>query len=207
MLAKSPVPGRAKTRLSPPLSPTDAAAVAEASLADTLEAVAATGVERKILALQGPTGPWLPPGFEVIEQVEGSLNDRLAAAWDYAGGPGLQIGMDTPQVTPSLLEGALSTLLDQSWDAVLGLAEDGGWWGIGMRDPSAAVFDGVAMSCSDTGIQQLESLRSLGHRVAMLPVARDIDNFGDARAVAGLIPGSRTADVVKSVSQGGGDSQ
>src|SRR5690606_23084798 len=62
VMAKAPVAGRVKTRLVPPLSAAEAAAVAEAALADTLEAVAACGAERRVLALDGEPGPWLPEG-------------------------------------------------------------------------------------------------------------------------------------------------
>src|SRR3954447_17694456 len=98
VMAKSPVPGRVKTRLCPPCSPGEAAAVAEAALADTLDAVAACGADRKIVALDGEPGDWLPAGFELIRQCRGSLTDRLAHAWSATGGGGVQIGMDTPQV-------------------------------------------------------------------------------------------------------------
>src|SRR5438105_10641512 len=98
VMAKAPRAGLVKTRLCPPLTPAEAAAVAGAALRDTLAAVAASNAERWIIALDGPVGPWLPPGFEIIEQCQGSLDMRLAHAWHEAGGPGVQIGMDTPQV-------------------------------------------------------------------------------------------------------------
>ena len=120
VLAKEPVPGRVKTRLCPPFSPQDAAELAEAALADTLAAVARCGAERRVLALDGAAGAWLPEGFEVIGQVPGSLDVRLAAAWQATGGPGLQIGMDTPQVTPDLLDRSLDALLGDGVDAALG---------------------------------------------------------------------------------------
>jgi glycosyltransferase A (GT-A) superfamily protein (DUF2064 family) len=81
VLAKTPVPGRVKTRLSPALSPGQAALVAAAALADTLAAVAASGVERRILALDGAPGDWIPSGFEVVAQCGDTFNERLAAAW------------------------------------------------------------------------------------------------------------------------------
>ncbi|WP_166346912.1 TIGR04282 family arsenosugar biosynthesis glycosyltransferase [Phytoactinopolyspora limicola] len=197
VLAKAPAPGRVKTRLSPPLSPAAAAAVAEAALADTLEVVAGCDVDRRILALDGPRGPWLPPGFEVIPQVSGSLNQRLAAAWEYAGGPGVQIGMDTPQVTPGLLTHALSIVMGSAADAALGLAEDGGWWAIALDQPRPGVFRGVPMSRPDTGRQQYDRLRALGLRVRSLPVLRDLDDVVDALAIAGAAPTSRTAGAVQ----------
>ena len=99
-----------KTRLCPPCTAEEAAAVADAALADTLDAVAACGAARKVLALDGPPGPWLPPGFEVIPQRGTTFNQRLANAWADTGGPGLQIGMDTPQVTAPELDGLLARL-------------------------------------------------------------------------------------------------
>jgi len=196
VLAKAPVAGRVKTRLCPPCSPVEAAAIAEAALADTLDAVAASGASRHILALDGAPGEWLPPGFEVIPQVQGGLDVRLAAAWMAAGGPGIQIGMDTPQVSAALLDGAISRLDDAGCDALLGLASDGGWWAIGLRVPDDRAFIGVPMSTADTGACQHERLRALGLRVGHLPELRDIDTFDDAVAVADLIPTSRTAAAV-----------
>ena len=68
------------------------------------------GADRRLLALDGRPGPWLPAGFEVFAQRGRGLDERLAAAWDSAGGPGLQIGMDTPQVTAGLLDDCLQRL-------------------------------------------------------------------------------------------------
>jgi glycosyltransferase A (GT-A) superfamily protein (DUF2064 family) len=193
VLAKAPFPGRSKTRLTPSLTPAEAAEVAEAALADTLEAVAACGADRLLLALDGEPGPWLPAGFEVFPQVAGTFNERLAAAWAHAGGPGLQIGMDTPQITPDLLDASLSTVLDGGRDAALGFAEDGGWWALGLTRPHPDAFEGVPMSRDDTGLRQRERLLALGLTVAELPVLRDLDDIDDARAIAGLAPGTRTA--------------
>lgn len=195
VLAKAPVPGRVKTRLSPPLTTVEAAAVAEAALADTFEAVAGCGADRLIVALDGEPGPWLPEGFEVVPQVAGSFNERLAAAWAFAGGPGLQIGMDTPQVTSALLDECLAAVVEHG--SALGLAEDGGWWAIGFTEPHPEAFAGVPMSREDTGRRQLERLRALGLRPAELPVLRDLDDAEDARAIAALVPQSRTAGAVR----------
>ncbi|WP_205857088.1 TIGR04282 family arsenosugar biosynthesis glycosyltransferase [Phytoactinopolyspora endophytica] len=197
VLAKAPAPGRSKTRLSPVFGPVQAAAIAEAALADTLDAVARCNVERKIIALDGEPGLWLPPGFDVVPQVSGTLNERLAAAWAYADGPGLQIGMDTPQVTPELLERSLAAVDGHGADAALGLAKDGGWWAIALRGPHPEAFRDVPMSRPDTGRRQHARLRSLGLDVALLPMLQDLDDADDARAVTELIPGSRTASAVR----------
>ena len=194
VLAKAPVPGRVKTRLCPPLSPVEAAEVAAAALADTLEAVAASGCARRILALDGAPGDWLPPGFTVVAQRGHTLNERLAAAWTAAGGPGLQIGMDTPQVTPELLDHCLERTAAPGASASLGLAEDGGWWALGLATGwKVDVFAGVAMSEPTTGAHQLGVLRSLGHEVHDLPVLRDLDRIEDLEALAREVPSARVA--------------
>lgn len=201
-MAKAPVPGRSKTRLTPDLTTVEAAAVAEAALADTLAAVAGCGADRRIVALDGEPGPWLPAGFEVVPQVEGTFNERLAAAWARAGGPGLQIGMDTPQVTAALLDASLAVVTDDGRDAALGLAEDGGWWALGLARPHPEAFRDVPMSRSDTGLMQRKQLEALGLAVADLPVLRDLDDAEDARAIARLAPRTRTAVNLRGVMDG-----
>ena len=196
VMAKSPRPGRVKTRLCPPCTAVEAAAVAAAALADTLDAVAASGAARKVLALDGPPGPWLPPGFEVIRQRGTTFNDRLTNAWADTGGPGVQIGMDTPQVTAAELDGLLG-LIDggaPARPAVLGHALDGGWWVIGWRaaDPHE-VFAGVPMSTATTGPVQETRLRRLGFDVVRAAPKQDIDTVDDLAAVADRWPQLRTA--------------
>lgn len=201
VMAKAPVPGRVKTRLCPPCTAREAAAVAAAALADTLAAVAASRAARKVLALDGPPGPWLPPGFEVIPQRGSTFNDRLASAWSDTGGPGLQIGMDTPQVTAEELDGLLAALDDTAGrPAVLGPALDGGWWVIGWRraDPRA-VFAGVPMSTAVTGRAQARRLVGLGFDLVPAQPKRDIDRIDDLFAVAAAHPGLRTAAAASAI--------
>lgn len=182
VMAKAPVPGRAKTRLCPPCTPEQAAAIAEAALTDTLAAVDACVAERRIVALDGAPGHWLPAGFEVIPQRGLSFADRLANAWEDAAGPGIQIGMDTPQVRPEELDRLLG--LVRPGHAVLGHALDGGWWVIGFDgvDPHA-VFDEVPMSNALTGHRQRLRLQSLGLAVSRAPDKRDIDTVADLASV------------------------
>lgn len=198
VVAKEPVAGRSKTRLCPPCNAAEAAAVAEVALAHTLEAAIAAGVERRLLALDGSPGPWLPPGFEVVPQADGDLGRRLAHAWSHIDGPCVQVGMDTPQVTGANLDAALAAL--DGADAALGPAVDGGWWALAMGHPEAGMFDGVAMSRADTGIQQRRRLTALGLAVVDLPPMRDVDTFDDAVAVAAAMPGSDFAGLVAQLS-------
>jgi rSAM/selenodomain-associated transferase 1 len=193
VIAKSPQPGRSKTRLTPPCEPAQAAGLAEAALRDTLDAVAAAHCGERVLALDGPPGAWLPSSFTVVDQGEGGLGCRLARVFSRYADPTLLIGMDTPQVAPGLLEDSIATLLAPGTDAVLGMAGDGGYWAIGFRRPNPRAFDGVPMSRGETGACQLAALDALGLRVAELPVLRDVDRIADARAVAGAAPGGHFA--------------
>src|SRR6185437_10780496 len=126
VIAKEPYPGRVKTRLTPPFTPVQAAELAAASLSDTLAAVAKTTVARRVIALEGTPGRWLPPGFDVIGQRGAGLDERIA--WALADArltlplPVVLIGMDTPQVTPGLLAAAAEPLVSRSADATFGLA-------------------------------------------------------------------------------------
>ncbi len=202
VIAKAPVPGRTKTRLCPPCTPERAAALAEAALADTLDAVRATPhVRRRVLALDGDPGAWLPSGVEVVPQRGEGLDERLAAAFEDVGGPALLVGMDTPQIAPSLLVRAMRALGRRGVDAVLGRAVDGGFWAIGLREPRPDVFLGVPMSTSWTGVRQRERLDALGLGVIELPALRDVDRIEDAWAVAELAPASRFARALRSTSE------
>ncbi|WP_307874832.1 TIGR04282 family arsenosugar biosynthesis glycosyltransferase [Frankia nepalensis] len=205
-MAKEPVPGRVKTRLTPPFTPAQAAAVAEAAIADTLAAVSrlarfpGLGPVRPVLVLDGAVGPWLPVPIEVVPQVRGPFDARLAAAFDAAAGAALLIGMDTPQVTPALLADACRALAHA--DAVFGPAADGGWWALGLRRPDGRLLRGVATSRPDTGARQRERLTQAGLRVATLPVLRDVDTEADVDAVARLAPHGRFAATVRTIRTG-----
>jgi rSAM/selenodomain-associated transferase 1 len=197
VVAKAPVAGRVKTRLCPPCQPEEAAAIAAAAIGDTLEAVLCCGAERRLLALDGDPGDWLPAGFEVVAQRGDGLSERLAAAWTEVDGPCVQIGMDTPQVAPACLDAALDRVTAGS--SALGPATDGGWWAIGMARPVPAVFRDIPMSSPSTGALQWAALEAHGLDPILLPVLRDIDTVEDARAVAALFPHSRTAITVDAV--------
>ena len=193
VITKAPDAGRAKTRLCPPCTYEAAATIAEAALRDTLDAVIAVRDAEPVIVLDGETGSWLPPGVQVLTQRGDGLGDRIANAFADAGTPALLIGMDTPQVTTSMLEDALNILRTPGVDAVLGRADDGGWWAIGFRRPAPGAFAGVPMSTSHTATAQRRRLMELGLRTTLLPTLRDVDTFSDAIVVADEIPGSRFA--------------
>ncbi len=199
VMAKAPQPGKVKTRLCPPCTQGEAARIAEAALVDTLDSVNGSRCRRSVLALDGRWEHPVPVGITVIPQGGGSLGDRLAAALARVDRPVIAIGMDTPQITPTLIDQSAERLLSVDVDAVLGPAVDGGYWAIGLRTPCPHAFAGVPMSTSVTGAHQLAQLRSLGLRAAMLPALRDVDTFADAIAVADEVPASSFAHEVGAV--------
>jgi glycosyltransferase A (GT-A) superfamily protein (DUF2064 family) len=192
VIAKTPVPGRVKTRLTPDLTPDQAADVAEAALADTFDAVLAAPAARRVLVLDGPPRPWFPCGLEVVPQTSGGLDVRLAAAFALCSGPALLVGMDTPQLRPDLL--AVDWADTDAW---FGPAADGGFWALGLRRPDPALLLGVPMSTPRTGAAQLGRLTGAGLRVGLLPELTDIDHVADFAAVAATAPGTRTARLAR----------
>ncbi len=198
VIAKQPLPGTAKTRLCPPCSPGQAASLAGAALLDTLDVVQRTPAERKVLVFEGDARGWQRDGLEVISQRGTGLGERLAAAFEDVAGPALLVGMDTPQLTSDLLLDGMRAL-DVGCDAVLGPALDGGYWSVGLRQPSRAVFDGVPMSVASTLRWQRARLSALALRVYEQMVLRDIDTIEDAHAVAAQAPDSRFAAALASI--------
>jgi rSAM/selenodomain-associated transferase 1 len=199
VIAKEPLPGRAKTRLTPPCSPEQAAKLATASLLDTLEVVGRTPAARRVLVFEGDDRGLRPPGFDLIAQRGNGLGERLQAAFEDVEPPALLVGMDTPQLTPPLLLDAMRWLTEPQVDAVLGPALDGGYWVVGFNKPVPGAFSGVPMSCENTLEQQRRRLRGLGLRVHEQPALRDIDTIGDARAVAHVAPHTRFARALAAI--------
>lgn len=202
VIAKEPVPGRVKTRLTPPFTPAEAAGIAEAALADTLTTLLRVPASRRVLALQGRPGPWLPPGYAVVPQCGGGLDRRIAAALAGCTGPTVLVGMDTPQLTPELLAPATGP---DSWPpgrAWLGPAEDGGFWALGLAEPRPELVVGVPMSTPHTGRDQRLRLLAHGLDVRELPPLRDVDTAADAFEVAAAHPGGRFAATLARLAPG-----
>lgn len=213
LVAKAPVPGFAKTRLSPPATPEQAAEIAAAALLDTLDA--ATGIENAavVVAMTGDLGAATRGGeigealrrTTVIAQRGWDFGARLAnahadAAALHTGASVLQIGMDTPQVTAGLLAAAIEPVLSGRRDSVLGPAEDGGWWALGLAEPRhAQALAGVPMSREDTGERTLRALKAAGLEPGTLPTLSDVDTLADARRVAAEAPHGRFVRAVEAV--------
>ena len=216
MVAKAPEPGRVKTRLCPPLSPAQAATLASAALLDSLATAleAVGGVrQRVVIAWQGELAAAVASaetrqamaGCLVIPQRGASFAERLVRAHAdvadlHPGASVVQIGMDTPQISATHLVTAAQQLHGGHEVAVLGPADDGGWWLLGLSRPSSATaLRQVPMSTDSTGRQTRTALESQGCPVTLTATMRDVDTWADAVGVAALCPTTRFAQAVGAV--------
>ncbi|NGN91714.1 DUF2064 domain-containing protein [Nocardioides sp. KC13] len=207
LVAKAPVPGLVKTRLAAEIGDAAATALAAAALLDTIDACAlAVGTDRCRLSLSGDVAVAFRTdeieaaiaGWTVTPQRGSGLGERLANAHADVTGPVVQIGMDTPQVTTARLLAVADGL--EAADAVLAPAEDGGWWALALRDPSAAtVLRDVPMSTPETYAATRSALERLGLRVAVGERLRDVDHLADVAPVAAAAPTTRFAAVAAEI--------
>lgn len=185
LIAKEPLPGRAKTRLHPPLSLEQAAELAAASINDTITTLLASQASKLVLAWDGVELPFGHESFEVVHQVPGTLDERLGAIFDACEGPTVLVGMDTPQLSLDDLAPVFEPWVADCW---FGPANDGGFWALGMNEPDGSLIRGVPMSREDTGALQWQRLADAGLTTAMLPRLTDVDTIADAHEVAAGAP-------------------
>jgi uncharacterized protein len=207
LIAKVPEAGRVKTRLCPPLIPSEAAEVAVAMLADTLASAVSSGADpwcvydgdERLLARH------LRLPVPLLRQVGGELDARLAAAQADLFARGydrvLLLGADCPSVSGAYLCQAIDALADT--DLVLGPAIDGGYTLIGTNAPSPALFDGMPMSTDRVLTDTLERAVQQRLQVRLLAWRYDIDTIADlvdARASGQLAHAPATLAVVDRLS-------
>lgn len=210
VVAKAPVAGEVKTRLGTDIGYDVAARLAAAALLDTLDVMETVfPLGRRHLALAGDLD-LAERGAEIRERLltwsvhrqrGDGLGERLANAHaDVAvSGPGgvVQVGMDTPHISRTELSAVVAALAGSA--AVLGPAEDGGWWVLGLTDPAAArVLVDVPMSTERTGAATEAALVARGVPVVHVATLRDVDTVADADAVAALAPRTRFARLWRS---------
>ena len=207
LTAKAPVPGEVKTRLGAEIGDRAAAALAAAALLDTIEVLTAFGGNGRChLALSGDLGRAVDgpaisaalAGWTVRPQQGAGFAARLAHAHQQVAGPVIQVGMDTPQLTVTDLAGIAAGL--EQGDAVLGPADDGGWWVLGLPDPLyAACLANVEMSLPSTCTLTQEALEQQGLVVLLGARLRDVDTIADAIVVVAEAPQTRFAEAWRSM--------
>ncbi len=193
IFAKPPVAGQVKTRLARSLGQDVAAELAAAFFADTWALVRALPWARPVLATTQaarPEGLACEPDAEVWPQGEGGLGERLERVFQRAleRGPwALALGADTPGLPAHLLEDARARLAAGA-DAVLGPAEDGGFYLLALRRcPPGLLAEGLPWSAADTCQRTRERLESHGLRTELLAPWFDVDTEADLLRLADLL--------------------
>jgi rSAM/selenodomain-associated transferase 1 len=207
IVAKAPIPGRAKTRLVPPLTAEQAAALQEALLRDTLEACRAEVPDTALLYADPSEAPALAqlagPDVPLVLQDGRGLGDalRLGMARGLAVGPTALVSSDIPGLPPGSL-GRAFALLEGSCDVVLGPALDGGYWLIAMREPSDVPFDAIPWSTPAACAVTVQRCKEAGLEVATIDHWRDIDTPVDLAFVlrdVDELPAPRTVRTVRAL--------
>lgn len=182
VMAKQPLAGQTKTRLCPPLSPTQAATLYEGLLLDTLALVdGLPGIDLAI-AITPPTAqPYFrsitAPGTRLLAVTGPDIGDCLTQALGGVLGMGyhkaLALNSDGPSLPPEYLSRAVAAL-DEA-DIVLGPSLDGGYYLVGMKHLQAGLFQGLAWSTDRVFAETLQRAEELGLRAALAPGWYDID--------------------------------
>jgi rSAM/selenodomain-associated transferase 1 len=195
VFTRTPVPGRVKTRLIPAIGVERAANLHRAMLWRAVETAAAARI--------GAVGLWCWPSsehpylgeirrvFDVNLHVQSGadLGERMhrALARACADAPGaLLIGTDCPFLEAGDLQEAADALRDGA-DAVIGPAEDGGYYLIGVRRSDPQVFSGIEWGSRQVLATTRDRFRDLGWRWRELAMRRDVDRAEDLAAVEELL--------------------
>jgi len=188
LMAKAPRVGEVKTRLVPPLTAQEAAALnvcflrdMAANIKSVSETEAASG-----LVVYTPTGSEsafegvLPTGFELLVQRGTGLGDRLCNATDdllrQGYGAVCLINSDSPTLPQSILIRAIESLAIEADRVVLGAAEDGGYYLIGLKHAHRNLFNGIAWSTSDVLARTRQRAAEIDLPVEILPPWYDVDD-------------------------------
>ncbi len=195
VIAKRPSPGATKTRLTPPLTPVQAASLYEAFLSDTLDiARAVPDVARFIYFAPDEAAGYfsaLAPDFDLAPQVGAGLGERLDHALTrfLSGGYARVVVMDSDSPTLPVEHVAQAFNELETADVVLGPCEDGGYYLIGLTRPQPRLLREVRMSQPEVLSETVALAETLGLRLALLPGWYDVDTADElARLQAEMVP-------------------
>jgi rSAM/selenodomain-associated transferase 1 len=193
VMAKRPSPGHTKSRLTPPFSAADAAALYECFLRDVLDLARAVPDVTPFIAYSPPDSEnyfrELAPDLGRVPQIGNTLGDRLDYVLSFCLEAGFKtvaaINSDSPTLPVSHLEQAFQCLAEKDTDVVLGPCEDGGYYLIGWKEPQPALVREVEMSTRHV-LQDTLDLAALHNlQVSLTPTWYDIDNIDDLERLAG----------------------
>jgi uncharacterized protein len=188
VMAKAPRPGKVKTRLAPPLTLDQAAAINVCFLRDTAEniaAVAASGHAAGVISYT-PIGDealfdnLLPAEFTLVPQRGDGFGERLLATAEdlLACGYGsvCLIDSDSPTVPTLAFEQAVAELARPGDRIVLGPSHDGGYYLIGLKRAHPEPFAKINWSTSTVFAETLEAAKKADLEVVILPLWYDVDD-------------------------------
>lgn len=193
VMTKAPRAGRVKTRLSPPLTPEEAAALNGCFLRDTAAAITAAVTEggARGIGVYTPVGDedaWaeiLPPHFELAPQRSGAFGERLIAAAEDLFTLGFAsvclIDSDSPTVPEQAYARAVKALAQSGDRVVLGPSDDGGYYLIGLKKMHRRLFEEIDWSTERVAEQTIERAKDIGLPVEMLPPWYDVDDRATLR--------------------------
>jgi len=188
IMAKAPRAGKVKTRLSPPLTLEQSAALNICFLRDTAESIAdvSAGGHSAGLVCYTPVGEeaafdgLLPASFHLIPQRGDGFGERLlAAAQDILQcgyGSVCLIDSDSPTVPAAAFEQATVELAGPGDRIVLGPSHDGGYYMIGFKHPHAEVFAGIHWSTDTVFAETMAAAHAAGLETVTLPLWYDVDD-------------------------------
>jgi len=188
VMAKAPIAGHVKTRLVPPLSQEEAAELYRCLLLDKLQQVGQLSRVDRYLAYtpldaREAMSPLVPHGFTMIPQSGSDLGDRLhrlSAILLERGHPAvILIDSDTPTLPLAYLAEATTRLHHEATDLVIGPAEDGGYYLIGLKRSLRALFEGIPWSGPTVLSDTLQRASAQRLQVSTLPAWYDVDTPAD----------------------------
>ena len=188
LMAKAPLAGEVKTRLVPPLTAREAAALNVCFLRDMAENIKGLGKTKPTsgFVVYTPTGSEsafdgvLPEGFKLLAQRGLSLGERLCNATEDLLRQGYLaaclINSDSPTLPRSILIRAIESLATGGDRVVLGPAEDGGYYLIGLKHAHRNLFNEIAWSTSDVLARTTQRAAEIELPVELLPPWYDVDD-------------------------------
>jgi uncharacterized protein len=190
IFAKAPRAGAVKTRLAATIGADAAVRLADAFFWDTLELAEQLAPVRVVVALSGNEMllPALRDRVDIWPQGEGDLGARLERNLRRAlteNTRALAVGTDSPGLPVALLVQALAAL--DTHDAVLGPADDGGFYLLGTRTCPKGLLSGLPWSSGNTGEKTLARLEDRGLTVKLLAPWFDVDREQDLERLRALL--------------------
>ena len=202
LMVKVPIAGAVKTRLTPPLTPEEAASLSMCFLRDMTTNISGLNGDRtEGVALYTPADAedtlldLLPKSFKLVAQQGETLGDRLInAATELLDADFCSvclINSDSPTLPVKFLSDAVSLLAKEGDRVVLGPSEDGGYYLIGLKRPHRSLFERIAWSTADVLAHTIDRAANINLPVEMLPTWYDVDDAATLRLLSeelGLSP-------------------